>query len=150
MTSTTEQSKLTASILPTLFTLKWTNTTRPNGSPFNFVDVVDLDGNGTPEIIAGNTVAHTGSEGVYVYIYDYPSGANPWRSVVLLQQLHGRSLDWSWMISVETAARKSPRSFPTGIFSRLMVLPASWRAWCSRVVAPYLSRRIPSGLIKGG
>jgi hypothetical protein len=54
------------------FSLKWTNTTRPDGSPFVFVEVADLDGNGTREIIAGNTVAHTGSEGVYVYIYDYP------------------------------------------------------------------------------
>jgi hypothetical protein len=45
------------------FTLKWSNTTQPDGSPFNFVDVGDLNGDGTPEIIAGNTVAHTGSEG---------------------------------------------------------------------------------------
>lgn len=65
------------------FTLKWTNTTRPSGSPFNFVEVADLNGDGTPEIIAGNTVAHTGSEGVYVYFYDYPSGANSGRSVNL-------------------------------------------------------------------
>lgn len=65
------------------FSLKWENTTRPSGSPFNFVDVADLDGNGIPEIIAGNTVAHTGSEGVYVYIYNYPSGSNPSRSVNL-------------------------------------------------------------------
>jgi hypothetical protein len=65
------------------FTLRWSNTTRPTGSPFNFVEVADLDGNGTPEIIAGNTVADSGSQGVYVYIYDYPSGVNPWRSVNL-------------------------------------------------------------------
>lgn len=65
------------------FTLKWTNTTRPSGSPFNRVEVADLDGNGTSEIIAANSVAHTGSEGVYVYIYDYPSGLDPWRSVLL-------------------------------------------------------------------
>lgn len=63
------------------FTLKWNNPVRPTGSPFNFVEVADLDGNGTPEIIAGNTVAHTGSEGVFVYIFDYPSTAAPWRSV---------------------------------------------------------------------
>lgn len=66
-----------------LFKLKWTNTTRPSGSPFNRIEVADLDGNGTQEIIAGNSVAHTGSEGVYVYIFDYPSGENPWRSVLL-------------------------------------------------------------------
>ena len=67
--------------LSNTFTRKWTNTTRPDGSPFNFVEVTDLDGNGTPEIIGANTVAHTGSEGVYVYIYDYASNAAPWRSV---------------------------------------------------------------------
>jgi hypothetical protein len=65
------------------FVLKWTNTTRPSGSPFNFVEVADLDGNGTSEIITGNSVAHTGSEGVYVYIYNYPSGTSPWRSVAM-------------------------------------------------------------------
>jgi hypothetical protein len=63
------------------FALKWANTTRPSASPFSFVEVADLDGNGTPEIIAGNIVAHSGSPGVYVYIYNYPSGADPWRSV---------------------------------------------------------------------
>ncbi len=66
-----------------VFTLKWTNTTRPSGSPFNRVAVADLDGNGTQEIIAANSVAHTGSTGVYVYIYDYPSGIDPWQSVLL-------------------------------------------------------------------
>src|SRR5438067_410760 len=63
------------------FTLKWTNPTRPSGSPFNFVDIADLDGNGTAEIIAGNSVATTVSEGVFVYVFDYPSTAAPWRSV---------------------------------------------------------------------
>jgi hypothetical protein len=43
--------------------------------------VVDLNGNTTPEIVGGNTVAHTGSEGVYEYIFDYPGATNPWRSV---------------------------------------------------------------------
>lgn len=67
-----------------VFTMKWTNPTpRPNGSPFNFVEIADLDGNGTSEIIAGNSVATTGSDGVFVYIYDYPSTAAPWRSVKL-------------------------------------------------------------------
>src|SRR5438067_13813976 len=63
------------------FTLKWTNPTRPAGSPFSFVDVADLDGNGTSEIIAGNSVYTSGSEGVFVYIFDYPSTSTPWRSV---------------------------------------------------------------------
>ncbi len=35
------------------FSLKWANTTRPSGT-FNFVEVADLDGNGTPEIIGGH------------------------------------------------------------------------------------------------
>jgi hypothetical protein len=65
------------------FTRMWTNATRPQGNPFNFVEVTDLDNNGTRKIIAGNTVAHTGSDGVYVYIYDYPSGVQSWRSVAL-------------------------------------------------------------------
>jgi hypothetical protein len=65
------------------FTRIWTNATRPSGNPFNFVEVADLDNNGMRKIIAGNTVAHTGSDGVYVYIYDYPSGVQSWRSVAL-------------------------------------------------------------------
>lgn len=65
------------------FTQIWTNETRPSGNPFNFVEATDLDNNGTIKIIAGNTVAHTGSDGVYVYVYDYPSGVQSWRSVAL-------------------------------------------------------------------
>ncbi|HZS17349.1 MAG TPA: VCBS repeat-containing protein [Candidatus Udaeobacter sp.] len=65
------------------FTRIWTNATRPFGNPFNFVEVADLDNNGTLKIIAANTVAHTGSDGVYVYAYDYPSGEQSWRSVAL-------------------------------------------------------------------
>jgi hypothetical protein len=65
------------------FTLEWTNTNRPTGSPFYRIEVADLDGNGAKEIIGGNTVAHTGSDGVYLYIFDYPSGDWSWRSVLL-------------------------------------------------------------------
>ena len=65
------------------FTRIWTNATRPVGNPFNFVEVADLDNNNTRKIIAANTVAHTGSDGVYVYAYDYPSGTQSWRSVAL-------------------------------------------------------------------
>src|SRR4030095_3381210 len=65
------------------FTRIWNNATRPPDNPFNFVEVTDLDNNGTRKIIAGNTVAHTGSDGVYVYIYDYPSGVESWRSVAV-------------------------------------------------------------------
>jgi hypothetical protein len=71
------------------FTRNWTNATRPSGSPFNFIEVADLDGNGTRKIIGGNTVASTGSPGVYVYVYDYPSGTNSWRSVNLASSFNG-------------------------------------------------------------
>src|SRR5207249_4739161 len=49
----------------------------------NFVEVADLDNDGERKLIAGNTVAHTGSDGVYVYVYDYPSGVQSWRSVAV-------------------------------------------------------------------
>ena len=65
------------------FTRIWTNTTRPFGNPFSFVETADLDNNGTLKVITANTVAHTGSDGVYVYAYDYPSGTQSWRSVAL-------------------------------------------------------------------
>lgn len=65
------------------FTRIWTNSARPSGNPFNFVEAADLDNNGSIKIIAANTVAHTGSDGVYVYAYDYPSGTQSWRSVTL-------------------------------------------------------------------
>ena len=74
------------------FTRKWANPTHPSGSNFNFVEVADLDGNGTPEIIAGTIVVTTGSPGVNLYIYDYASDGNPWRSINLasgFQQVTG-------------------------------------------------------------
>jgi FG-GAP-like repeat/FG-GAP repeat len=63
------------------FTRIWTNATRPTGSPFAFVDVADLDNNGTLKIIGGAESDYQG--GVYVYIYDYPSGTQSWQSVNL-------------------------------------------------------------------
>jgi hypothetical protein len=71
------------------FTRIWTNATRPAGSPFSFVEVADLDNNGALKIIAGNYVEDTGSEGVYIYAYDYPSGAQSWRSVNLASGFSG-------------------------------------------------------------
>jgi hypothetical protein len=58
------------------FTRRWTNTVRPN-IPYDFVEVVDLNGNGTPEIIGSNR---------YIDIFDYPSTTNPWRSGLLTPQ----------------------------------------------------------------
>ena len=65
------------------FKRTWTNATQPSGSPFEFVEVADLDGNGKQKIIAANYVEHTGSPGVYVYVYDYPSGTNSWTSLAM-------------------------------------------------------------------
>jgi hypothetical protein len=61
------------------FTKKWSS---PPGnfasSSYSFVEVADLDGNGTSEIITGN--------GDYVHIFDYPSTAAPWQSVKMAGQ----------------------------------------------------------------
>jgi WD40 repeat protein len=56
------------------FTRIWTNTTRPFSS-FYFAEVADLDNNGTHKIVGG-------TDG-YVFVYDYPSGAQSWQSVNL-------------------------------------------------------------------
>ncbi len=65
------------------FHRNWRNPSRPSGSPFDFVEIADLDNNGSAEIIAGNSIYSSGSDGVYVYIYDYLSNAAPWRSARL-------------------------------------------------------------------
>ncbi len=67
----------------------WTNATEPSGSPFQFVEVADLDGNGKQKIIAANFVEHTGSPGVFVYVYDYPSGTNSWTSLAMASGFSG-------------------------------------------------------------
>ena len=61
------------------FSELWSNSAGPSNSSFSFVEVADLDGNGTPEIIAG-TAPRYQSTGRFLYIYDYPSTTNPWRS----------------------------------------------------------------------
>jgi len=63
------------------FTRVWSNATRPVSNPFNFVEVADLDNNGTRKIICGADGDY--QSGVYVYIYDYPSGTQSWQSVNL-------------------------------------------------------------------
>ena len=130
------------------FTLKWTNTTQPNGSPFNFVEVVDLDGNGTREIIAGNTVAHTGSEGVYVYIYDYPSGTNPWRSVALSTNF----TEVSGLVVgdlVGDGGKKIVALVSTGDLYTFDGPTRKLESLVPQSGGTTLSRRLPSGLIKG-
>ncbi|HEU4601454.1 MAG TPA: Ig-like domain-containing protein [Steroidobacteraceae bacterium] len=54
-----------------------------SGSPLNVLDVADLDGDGKLEVIAGNTVAHTGSPGVFMYVIDPSNGSVVWKSAAL-------------------------------------------------------------------
>jgi len=54
-----------------------------SGSPINALVIDDLDGDGHDEIIVGNYGEHTGSPGVYVYLFDAATGAELWRSISL-------------------------------------------------------------------
>jgi hypothetical protein len=51
-----------------------------SGSPLNVLDIADLNADGKLEVIAGNTVAHTGSPGVFIYVIDPSNGAVLWKS----------------------------------------------------------------------
>jgi hypothetical protein len=57
------------------FTEIWDNNTLPSGSVFRCVEAADVDGDGQLEILAGVAGAHTGSPGIFVYVYDYATGA---------------------------------------------------------------------------
>jgi hypothetical protein len=52
------------------FTLTWTNATRPSGQPFYGVEVADIDGDGTLEVLGSGGREHTGAAGVFIYAYD--------------------------------------------------------------------------------
>jgi hypothetical protein len=65
------------------FTMIWTNTTQPDGSPFESVDAADIDGDGVVEIVGGVGYAHTGSDGTFVYAYSFATGAEEWHSLHL-------------------------------------------------------------------
>src|SRR5204862_3836588 len=62
----------------------WSNTTRPTNYSFTFVDVADLDGNGTREVIGGTSG--------FLYIYDYPFTVDPWRFTIGSQSNNGTGL----------------------------------------------------------
>lgn len=64
-----------------------------SGSPLNALAVADLDNDGHDEIVAGDYGEHTGSPGVYVYVFDEASGVEQWRSISLAPTFGGvRSL----------------------------------------------------------
>jgi hypothetical protein len=54
-----------------------------SGSPLGPSEVADLTGDGRPELITGNLVAHTGSPGVFLYVLDPATGARVWTSAAL-------------------------------------------------------------------
>lgn len=62
------------------FTLNWTNSTRPEGSPFSAVGAGDIDEDGKIEIIGGVRSIHSGSPGIFIYVYDYTTGNEKWHS----------------------------------------------------------------------
>lgn len=62
-------------------TLVWQNATMPSGSPFNVVDAADIDGDGVVEILGANGVAHSGSQGNFVYAYSLATGQELWHTL---------------------------------------------------------------------
>lgn len=65
------------------FKMQWTNTVRQTGSPFYAVEALDVDGDGQIEILAGGGRQHTGADGVFLYVYNYGTRAEEWRSFQL-------------------------------------------------------------------
>lgn len=63
------------------FTLIWDNNTLPDGATFYSVAVADIDQDGELEVIGGVGSEHTGSQGVFLYVYDYATGAEEWHSL---------------------------------------------------------------------
>lgn len=54
-----------------------------SGNPLFVLDSGDLTGDGVPEVVAGNSVSHTGSPGLFLYALDPRDGALIWRSAAL-------------------------------------------------------------------
>ncbi|HET9862185.1 MAG TPA: Ig-like domain-containing protein [Steroidobacteraceae bacterium] len=51
-----------------------------SGSPLQTLDVADLDGDGLLDVLAGNSVAHSGSPGTFLYAINPRTGATIWKS----------------------------------------------------------------------
>lgn len=65
------------------FSLQWTNTEWPEGSPFWSVEAYDADSDGSLEIVAGGGREHTGAAGVFVYVYSYATKQEEWHTFQL-------------------------------------------------------------------
>ncbi len=57
----------------------WENIDRPEGVHFQSVEVADIEGDGTPEVIAGGSRDFSSSVEVAVYVYDYATGREKWK-----------------------------------------------------------------------
>jgi hypothetical protein len=51
-----------------------------SGSPLQTLDVADLDGDGRLDVLAANSVAHSGSPGTFLYAINPRTGATIWKS----------------------------------------------------------------------
>jgi hypothetical protein len=122
------------------FTLKWTNATGPSARMFTKVEVADLDGNGTSEIIGG-TEANSVTP---LYIFDYPSTINPW-----ISNLTGTATG----LVVEDIDGNGGKEFAVLVANGdLYTFDGPTRQLESLVPqtgGKILSRRRPAGLIKG-
>ena len=114
------------------FTLKWTNTTPRSARPFTFVEVADLDGNGTPEIIAATPCDPARSVCLHLRLslrrkslaFCHSPAASSQVTGLVVEDIDGNG-------SKEIAVLV----WPMATFTRLMVLPGNWRASCSRLAA---------------
>jgi len=61
-----------------VFTKVFSNATRPVGAPFYSVDALDIDGDGSIEVLGGVGRAHSGAVGSFVYAYDAATGQQKW------------------------------------------------------------------------
>lgn len=75
------------------FTEIWDNNTLPSSSVFRCVDAADIDGDGQMEVLGGVAGATTGSQGVFVYVYDYATGVEEGRTLHLGGGTFGSATD---------------------------------------------------------
>jgi hypothetical protein len=61
----------------------WTNVPKPGGVIFSSVEVADVDGDGSAEIVGGVKVVASPNDGPFLYGFDRLTGAETWRSDLL-------------------------------------------------------------------